>query len=77
MFTLAENQITNEDRLIRGTCFINSTPLITIVDIGATHFFIAVDCVERLGLMLSFMIGEMVVDTPAKGSVTNYFVCLK
>ena len=27
--------------------------------------------------MLSSMNGEMVVDTPAKGPVTTYFVCLK
>ncbi|XP_058773146.1 uncharacterized protein LOC131647252 [Vicia villosa] len=33
--------------------------------------------VERLGLMLSFMNGEMVVEIPAKGSVTTYLVCLK
>ena len=77
VFALAENQTTNEDKLIRGTCFINSTPLITIIDTGATHYFIAADCVERLGLMLTSLNGEMVVDTPAKGSVTTSFVCLK
>ena len=46
--------------------FINSTPLITIIDIGATHCFIAADCVERLGLILSSMNGEMVIEIPAK-----------
>ena len=74
---MVEDQTAVEDRLIRGTCFINSTPLITIIDTGATHYFIAADCVERLGLMLSFMNGEMVVDTPAKGSLTTSFVCVK
>ncbi|XP_058751789.1 uncharacterized protein LOC131624885 [Vicia villosa] len=44
------------------------TPLITIIDTGATHCFISADCVERLSLVLSAMNGEMVVDTPAKGS---------
>ena len=77
MFALVEDQATAKDRLIRGTCFINSTPLIFIIDTGATHCFIAVDCVERLGLMLSSLNGEMVVDTPAKGSVITSFVCLK
>ncbi|XP_058783574.1 uncharacterized protein LOC131658277 [Vicia villosa] len=33
--------------------------------------------VGRLGLVLSAMNGEMVVDTPAKGSVTTSLVCLK
>ena len=72
-----ENQTAPEDRLIRGTCFINSTPLITIIDTGATHCFIAADYVERLGLMLSSLNGEMVVDTPAKGSVTTSSMCGK
>ena len=76
IFGLAENQ-TNEDRLIRGTCFINSTPLITIIDTGATHCFIAANFVERLGLVLSSLNGEMVVYTPAKGSVTTSSVCVK
>ncbi|XP_058784152.1 uncharacterized protein LOC131658921 [Vicia villosa] len=77
VFALAGTQTANEDRLIRDTCFINSTPLITIIDISATHCFIDVDCVERFSLMLSSMNGEMGVDTPAKGSVTTSLVCLK
>ncbi|XP_058741057.1 uncharacterized protein LOC131613400 [Vicia villosa] len=67
VFALAGTQKANEDRIIRGTCFINSTPLITIIDIGATDCFTSADCVEILGLMLSSMNREMVVDTPAKG----------
>ncbi|XP_058766421.1 uncharacterized protein LOC131640020 [Vicia villosa] len=67
----------NEDGLIRGKCFINSTPLITIIDTGATHYFIAAECVERLNLVLSALNGEMVVDLPIKGSVTTSLVCLK
>ncbi|XP_058784063.1 uncharacterized protein LOC131658826 [Vicia villosa] len=77
VFALASTQTNTEDRLIRGTCFINSMPLITIIDTGATHCFIAAECVERLGLMLSSMNGEMVVEVPAKGSVTTSLVCLK
>ncbi|XP_058781380.1 uncharacterized protein LOC131655548 [Vicia villosa] len=76
VFALSGTQTTSEDTLIRGKCFINSTLLITIIDIGATHCFIATDCVERLSLKLSSMNGEMVVDTPTKGSVTTSLVCL-
>ncbi|XP_058783872.1 uncharacterized protein LOC131658615 [Vicia villosa] len=68
---LAETQIATEDRIIRGTCFIDSIPLIAIIDTSATHCFIVVDCVKRLGLVLSFMNREMVIDTPANGSVTT------
>ncbi|XP_058784020.1 uncharacterized protein LOC131658779 [Vicia villosa] len=77
VFALAGTQTSTEDRLIRGTCFINSMPLITIIDTGATHYFIAAECVEKLGLVLSSMNGEMVVEVPAKGSVTTSLVCLK
>ncbi|XP_058779903.1 uncharacterized protein LOC131653664 [Vicia villosa] len=47
VFALAGTQTTNEDKLIRGTCFINSTHLITIIDIGSSHCFIIVDCVDK------------------------------
>ncbi|XP_058753893.1 uncharacterized protein LOC131627083 [Vicia villosa] len=77
VFALAGTQTSTEDRLIRGTCFINSMPLITIIDTGATHCFIAAECVEKLGLVLSSMNGEMVVEVPAKGFVTTPLVCLK
>ena len=39
VFALAGTQTSNEDRLIRGTCFIDSNPLIAIIDTGATHCF--------------------------------------
>ncbi|RHN45425.1 putative nucleotidyltransferase, Ribonuclease H [Medicago truncatula] len=77
VFALASTQTENEDRLIRGTCYINNTPLVAIIDTGATHCFIAFDCVSALGLDLSDMNGEMVVETPAKGSVTTSLVCLR
>ncbi|XP_058758243.1 uncharacterized protein LOC131631466 [Vicia villosa] len=77
VFGLAGSQASSDDKLIQGTCFINRIPLLAIVDTGASHCFIAADCVERLGLVLSNMNGEMVVETPAKGSVTTSLVCLK
>ena len=77
VFALTGTQTENEDRLIRGTCFFNSIPLIAIIDTGATHCFIASECAYKLGLVLSNMNGEMVVETPAKGSVTTSLVCLK
>ncbi|XP_058774640.1 uncharacterized protein LOC131648926 [Vicia villosa] len=77
VFALASTQTGTEDRLIRGTCFINSMSLITIIDTSATHWFIVAECVERLGLVLYSMNGEMVVEVPTKGSVTTSLVCLK
>ena len=51
MFALTGTQTENEDRLIGGTCFFNNTPLIAIIDTGATHCFIVIDCASKLGLV--------------------------
>ena len=48
VFALVGAQSTSEDRTVKGTCFIHNTPLIAIIDTGATHSFISVDCVKRL-----------------------------
>jgi hypothetical protein len=77
VFALTGTQTENEDRLIRGTCYFDSTPLIAIIDTGATHCFIAVECASKLGLAMSNMNGEMVIETPAKGSMTTSLVCLR
>jgi len=58
VFALTSTQTVNEDRLIRGTCFFDSNPLITIIDIGVTHCFIAADCASKLGLVMSSMRGN-------------------
>ncbi|XP_050919616.1 uncharacterized protein LOC127137174 [Lathyrus oleraceus] len=75
VFALSGTQTTNEDGLVRGTCFINSIPLITIIDTGATHCFVAADCVERLGISLSSLGRDMIVEVPAKGTVSTSLVC--
>ena len=75
VFALSGSETTPEDRLIKGTCFIHGTPLVAIIDTGATHSFISLDCAERLKLDISGMRGSMVVDTPASGSVTTSLVC--
>lgn len=54
----------------------NSIPLIAIIDMGVTHSFILLDCAERLGFKLSYMVWSMIVDTPTLGLVTTSWVCL-
>ncbi|XP_050897050.1 uncharacterized protein LOC127103852 [Lathyrus oleraceus] len=76
-FHFSGTETTSADRLIRGTCFINSTPLIAIIDTGATHSFISLNCAKRLDLNLSSMVGSIVIDTLTSGSVTTSLVCLK
>ncbi|XP_050914985.1 uncharacterized protein LOC127129926 [Lathyrus oleraceus] len=76
VFALTGTHTSSDDRLIRGICYINNTPLIAIIDTGASHYFIATYCVKRLGLVVSSMNGEMVIETSTKGLVTTNSVCL-
>ncbi|XP_050916802.1 uncharacterized protein LOC127131974 [Lathyrus oleraceus] len=75
VFALMGTQTSSDDRLIRGICYFNITPLIAIIDTGATQSFIAAECVKRLGLVVFSMSGEMVIETPSKGSLTTTSVC--
>ncbi|CAJ2661699.1 unnamed protein product [Trifolium pratense] len=74
VFALSGDDVDQGDNLIRGTCFIYNTPLIAIIDTGATHSFISVDCMKRLSIPVSEMSGRMEIETPANGSVTTRLV---
>ncbi|XP_050909496.1 serine/arginine-rich splicing factor RS2Z32-like [Lathyrus oleraceus] len=50
VFALSDDDTSAEERLIRGTCFINNIPLIAIIDTGVMHSFISMDCAKRLNL---------------------------
>ncbi|XP_058774901.1 uncharacterized protein LOC131649168 [Vicia villosa] len=76
VFALVGAQSTSEDRTVKGTCFIHNIPLIAIIDTGATHSFISVDCVKRLGLVPSTLDRKMTIETPSIGSVVTSLACL-
>ncbi|GAU10644.1 hypothetical protein TSUD_419790, partial [Trifolium subterraneum] len=75
MFALNGEGADQVDNLIRGTCFIHDTPLIAIIDTGATHSFISMDCMKRLNIPVYEMSGCMNIETPASGSVITRLVC--
>ncbi|GAU35775.1 hypothetical protein TSUD_61360 [Trifolium subterraneum] len=75
VFTLNGEGADQVDNLIRGTCFIHDTPLIAIIDTGATHSFISMDCTKRLNIPVFEMSGCMNIETPASGSVITRLVC--
>src|SRR3954466_6571207 len=64
VFALSGSKTTPEDQLIKGTCFIHDTPLIAIIDTGATHSFISLDYAKWLNLEISDINGSMIIDTP-------------
>lgn len=47
-----------------------------MIDTGATHLFISLECVNKMQLEMSSMVSSMVIDTPANGSMTTFLVCL-
>jgi len=77
VFALNAEEVEQPDNLIQGMCFINSTPLIAIIDTGAPHSFISVSCVERLNLVVTPLLRGMVIDTPTSGSVTTSLMCAR
>lgn len=76
VFALAGSQPTSAYRLIKSTCYIYDTHLIAIIDTGATHSFIYVECVKKLGLVPSTLGREMVIDTPFIRLITTSLVFL-
>lgn len=76
VFALTGSQPNSSDRLIRGTCYIYDIPLISIIDMGATHSFIFANCVRKVGLILCTLNSGLLINTPANESVTTSLVCL-
>ncbi|XP_050877296.1 uncharacterized protein LOC127081050 [Lathyrus oleraceus] len=75
VFALFGLETTSTDKLIQGTCYINSIPLIAIIDTSTTYSFISFDCDKRLGFKLLSMVGSIIVVTPALGPMTTSLVC--
>lgn len=61
--------------MIKGTCFIKGTPLIALIDTGSTHSFVSHACVKQLELSISLMKFDLIVHTPASGSVETSVAC--
>lgn len=47
-----------------------------MIDTGVMHSFTSLVYARKLNLEISFMVGSMVIGTPANGSVTSSRVCL-
>ena len=77
MFALSGADAAQSDELIQGMCFISQVPLVVLYDSGATHSFISRVCVEKLALPVSSLKFDLIVNTPASGSVLTSDVCLQ
>ncbi|XP_027903660.1 uncharacterized protein LOC114163554 [Vigna unguiculata] len=55
----------SSSNLVMGRCMIAGESLCVLYDSGATHSFVSIACVERLGLPVRELQCELVVSTPA------------
>ncbi|XP_073222358.1 uncharacterized protein [Cicer arietinum] len=76
VFALSGAGASEKDNLIQGTCLISDTPLFVLFDCGATHSFVSFDCIRRLGLPVSRLRYDLIVNTPTSDFVKTSSVCL-
>ncbi|XP_028242165.1 uncharacterized protein LOC114420478 [Glycine soja] len=77
VFALSGADAAQSDDLIQGMCFISQVPLVVLYDSGVTHSFISRVSVEKLALPVSSLKFDLIVNTPASGSVLTSDVCLQ
>eukprot|EP00256_Glycine_max_P069298 XP_025983893.1 uncharacterized protein LOC113001418 [Glycine max] len=77
VFALSGADVAQSDDLIQGMCFISQVPLVVLYDSGATHSFISRVCVGKLALPVSPLKFDLIVNTPASGSILTFDVCLQ
>lgn len=75
VFALSGSEASESEDLIQGTCLIQGVPLIMLYDSGATHSFIAYDCVEKLKLHVSRLPSSLSVSVPTDKPVITRLVC--
>jgi len=63
--------------LVIGRCMIAGESLCVLYDSGATHSFVSIACVERLGLPVYELHCELAVSTPASGLVRTSSLCAR
>ncbi|XP_004488635.1 uncharacterized protein [Cicer arietinum] len=76
VFALSGVGASEKDNLIQGTCLISDTSLFVLFDCGATHSFVSFDCVRRLGLPVSRLQYDLIMNTPTSNFVDTCSVCL-
>ncbi|XP_057452518.1 uncharacterized protein LOC130744344 [Lotus japonicus] len=77
VFAISGEQAAVTDDLIQGTCVIAGTSLMVLFDSGATHSFIAEECVKKLGLLTADLPFDLVVTTPAADRLVTHTTCLQ
>ncbi|XP_057432282.1 uncharacterized protein LOC130725036 [Lotus japonicus] len=77
VFSMSGEQAAVTDDLIQGTCVIAGTSLMVLFDSGATHSFIAEECVKQLGLLTADLPFDLVVTTLVADRLVTRTACLQ
>ncbi|XP_050916547.1 uncharacterized protein LOC127131677 [Lathyrus oleraceus] len=75
VYTLDARKAKSNNALIVGTCFINNHPCFVLFDCGATHSFISIRCMKRIGLQAIPLSPRMVVTTAMDDVVETPLIC--
>ena len=75
VYTLDARKTKVDNSLIAGTCFVNGYPCFVLFDCGATHSFVSLRCMKRLGLLAISLSPPMVVPTAMDEMVETPMIC--
>ncbi|XP_050908554.1 uncharacterized protein LOC127122224 [Lathyrus oleraceus] len=75
VYTLDARKAKSNNALIAGTCFINNHPCFVLFDCGATHSFVSIWCMKRLGLQVIPLSPPMAVTTAMDDVVETPLIC--
>ncbi|XP_050916119.1 uncharacterized protein LOC127131232 [Lathyrus oleraceus] len=74
VYTLDARKAKRNNALIVGTCLVNDHPCFVLFDYGATHSFVSIQCMKRLGLQ-AIPLSPMVVTTAMDDVVETPLIC--
>ncbi|XP_050897961.1 uncharacterized protein LOC127104858 [Lathyrus oleraceus] len=75
VYTLEARKAKSNNALIAGTCLVNDHPCFVLFDCGATHSFVSIRCMKRLGLQAIPLSPPMVVTTAMDDVVETPLIC--
>ncbi|XP_050875233.1 uncharacterized protein LOC127078856 [Lathyrus oleraceus] len=75
VYTLDARKAKSNNALIAGTCLVNDHPCFVLFDYGATHSFVSIQCMKRLGLQEIPLSPPMMVTTAMDDVVEKLWIC--
>jgi len=72
---MTNTEATRSGNLIQDHLLLFDKDMLVLFDSRATNSFVSNVCVERLGLVIRDLGCELIVSTPASGSVSTHSVC--